>query len=384
VAISPDGSRMAFVLLDSFGNPTNEISFIELEDGSARTVRLLAPATDRVVQDSVRFADVMEFLPDGRTLVYDAFTEVTTESGSRIGGWALYSFGLDNNAFQTLIQVEPGLDFGNPSLGRSRNHLITFEVIDADTGMSSVLTGDLASGDLAFIGDPGLAGSLAYPGFNGDESLLIYSHYNPGVPSFFSLAYQPLEADGVNPVGDPDWWMQDADSGVIYRRGLFKAENRPPQITLVQPADGLRVEPGQAVSFQVDASDPDGTVTRVEYWVGSTRLGETSQPPHRFTWNLPPNGLHRVMARAVDNLGAIADTPFVTVNVGMELPPIVQSATTVDGEYSALPAAEVDVVSRTITLPLPSSTRFYRLLSSPNRRIVGLQPVQDLLRMQYE
>jgi hypothetical protein len=52
------------------------------------------------------------------------------------------------------------------------------------------------------------------------------------------------------------------------------------------------------------ATDPDGTVVRVVFYDGSTRLGQADSAPYTFVWKNATPGNHLVSARAVDNAGA--------------------------------------------------------------------------------
>ena len=52
------------------------------------------------------------------------------------------------------------------------------------------------------------------------------------------------------------------------------------------------------------ASDPDGTVTRVEFFNGTTKLGEDTTAPYTLQWNVGAAGTYTLTARATDNAGA--------------------------------------------------------------------------------
>lgn len=71
------------------------------------------------------------------------------------------------------------------------------------------------------------------------------------------------------------------------------------------------------------ASDPDGTITKVEFFNGTTKLGEDTAAPYSFNWNAP-KGTHVITARATDNQGAITTSMAVTftINEVVTEPPV--------------------------------------------------------------
>jgi hypothetical protein len=98
---------------------------------------------------------------------------------------------------------------------------------------------------------------------------------------------------------------------------LPPAANQPPEITLDLPARA----PAR-FTLVADARDPDGSVAKVEFFDGPTKIGETTSAP--FTWtvfNAAP-GMHEYTARATDDLGATALAPerYTQVIVGASDP----------------------------------------------------------------
>lgn len=59
----------------------------------------------------------------------------------------------------------------------------------------------------------------------------------------------------------------------------------------------------------VTATDSDGTVVRVEYFAGVSKIGESTVAPFQFVWVSPPTGTHLLSAVATDDKGATASTP---------------------------------------------------------------------------
>ncbi|MFH1022958.1 MAG: Ig-like domain-containing protein [Planctomycetota bacterium] len=83
---------------------------------------------------------------------------------------------------------------------------------------------------------------------------------------------------------------------------LVVRQNAPPVVTLLSPADGADCRPGDMVTIEAMASDPDGAVTRVEIHDGDALLKTFETSPYRLTLAVPA-GLHDITAAAVDDAG---------------------------------------------------------------------------------
>jgi Zn-dependent metalloprotease len=315
VAMSPDGSRYAFVLRDAQGNPTPRITVYDLRSDTARTIDLYVPLQDGERLNIVQFADAMDFFPDGRSLVYDAYSEIRTQDGARLGSWTLFALDINTTTIRMLIDLNEGVDFGNPALGHAHPHLITFEVVPKQTGRSTIVTANLVTGEAREIFTLNVPDELTYPGYTGDDSAIIFTVPDPETWTGYSLARQPLAADGLTPAGNATFWLDDAAVGVVYRRGTFVSSNSPPSVQLTNPAPGQTFSPPANLRLAATATDADGAVARVEFYQGSLLLGTDTTPPFEFAWDNVPAGQYRLIARAIDNLGLAADSAPVHVVV---------------------------------------------------------------------
>jgi hypothetical protein len=101
-------------------------------------------------------------------------------------------------------------------------------------------------------------------------------------------------------------------------------DRQAPTVVWRQPADGAQVL--GTVTLEVEATDNVG-VAKVEFFAGSTKLGEDTSAPYTFAWNTTgyPDGLVTLKARAVDTAGnATEATLQVTVaNQDRQAPTVV-------------------------------------------------------------
>jgi Bacterial Ig domain len=82
------------------------------------------------------------------------------------------------------------------------------------------------------------------------------------------------------------------------------------------PANGAIYTSPAKITLNASATDPDGSVTRVEFFNGgTTKLGEDTSPPYSLRWNVGAAGTYTLTARATDNAGATTNSNQVTVTV---------------------------------------------------------------------
>ncbi len=96
--------------------------------------------------------------------------------------------------------------------------------------------------------------------------------------------------------------------------GTF-APNQPPIVNLDFPTNNTTFIQPNAITLVAAASDPDGTVSKVEFLSGTNLLGTVTNAPYNLTWLGVALTNYTLTARATDNLGAIATSSAVNVLV---------------------------------------------------------------------
>jgi hypothetical protein len=86
----------------------------------------------------------------------------------------------------------------------------------------------------------------------------------------------------------------------------------------VQTPAGTTFNYGDAIELVATVEDPDGVVARVEFFRGTTLIGEATSAPYTLTWSSPPTGHFSVTAKATDQSDYSAVSPAVVFKV---LPP---------------------------------------------------------------
>ena len=90
---------------------------------------------------------------------------------------------------------------------------------------------------------------------------------------------------------------------------------QPPSVSLTSPPSGSAFLVGDAITLTASASDADGSITKVEFYQASTKLGEDSTAPYEWVWNGATAGTYSVTARATDNDANVSTSTAATVYV---------------------------------------------------------------------
>jgi len=126
--------------------------------------------------------------------------------------------------------------------------------------------------------------------------------------------------------------------------------NQSPTVSISSPVDGSSYVAPASITINAVATDPDGTISRVEFFNGSVKLGELTQPPYSFSWTNVSQGTYTLTAKATDNQQKSTFSNPVAVNVDNESitnqPPTVSiSSPTKSTTYVAPATITIDAVA---------------------------------------
>ncbi|SFH06693.1 Por secretion system C-terminal sorting domain-containing protein [Pontibacter chinhatensis] len=118
------------------------------------------------------------------------------------------------------------------------------------------------------------------------------------------------------------------------------AANQAPTVAITAPANNTSFAAPASVTITATASDPDGTVAKVEFYNGTAKLGEDDTSPYTFAWASVPAGSYQLTAKAFDNIGAatISAVVNITVSAPANTPPTVQLTAPADNSTFTAPA----------------------------------------------
>ena len=110
------------------------------------------------------------------------------------------------------------------------------------------------------------------------------------------------------------------DAGAMTTSGAVdvtvgSGTNTPPTVSITSPSPGASFTAPATITIEASASDPGGSVVRVEFFRGTTMIGSDSTSPYSATWSGATAGNYVLTARAVDNAGAMRTSAGVNISV---------------------------------------------------------------------
>lgn len=94
------------------------------------------------------------------------------------------------------------------------------------------------------------------------------------------------------------------------------ALNVAPTVTLTSPADNAAYFTTDTISFSANASDPDGGVTKVQFFAGTTQLGsDITTPPYQYSQAISTAGNYNITAKATDTSNATTTSSIAHIQV---------------------------------------------------------------------
>ncbi len=128
-----------------------------------------------------------------------------------------------------------------------------------------------------------------------------------------------------------------ADRLTVNGNSLLRLIDLSPTVSVTAPLSGtVATAPIGSIAITASASDADGYITKVEFFTGTTKLGESVAPAYQFTWTVIPAGTYSLTAKATDNCG-VATTSAPVVLIANQ-PPAVSLTGPVAGAVVSAPA----------------------------------------------
>ena len=93
-------------------------------------------------------------------------------------------------------------------------------------------------------------------------------------------------------------------------------ENQAPTVNVLKPEDGVSYDiVGSDTTFaiEVNASDPDGSIAKVEFYIDGSKIGEDISSPYSFEYTFLPNTGYTIKVIATDNTGKSTTKEFIEV-----------------------------------------------------------------------
>ncbi len=120
--------------------------------------------------------------------------------------------------------------------------------------------------------------------------------------------------------------------------------NKSPQVALTAPGSGQSFAAGVPFAISANATDADGSITKVDFYAGATLIGTATSPPYALSWAASAAGSYVLTARATDNANAMTASAGVTISVSANALPSVALLLPRDGQRFAA-GGTVDLIA---------------------------------------
>src|SRR5206468_7839133 len=138
-------------------------------------------------------------------------------------------------------------------------------------------------------------------------------------PAVYILDYSAASSGQTLIVEYTAGTLFDADYGYVSLQaatlsGASLPTNAPPTVVL-SASNGATFTAPAEITITATASDSDGSIRKVEFFEGGTRLGEATNAPYSTVWSNVVAGSYLITAKATDDGGAVATAIPVNVTV---------------------------------------------------------------------
>jgi hypothetical protein len=97
-------------------------------------------------------------------------------------------------------------------------------------------------------------------------------------------------------------WITPGSSSITVIPGSvlspFTTTNQPPTVSITSPANGASFIAPATINIAAAADDADGSVTKVEFFHETTKLGEDLTAPYEYSWSGVAAGSYSITAKA--------------------------------------------------------------------------------------
>ena len=90
--------------------------------------------------------------------------------------------------------------------------------------------------------------------------------------------------------------------------------NQAPTCSIASPANGATFTAPASVTINASAADSDGTIAKIEFFQGATKLGEDLTSAYSHTWSNVAAGTYSLTAKATDNSNAGTTSAAVSIS----------------------------------------------------------------------
>jgi hypothetical protein len=137
-----------------------------------------------------------------------------------------------------------------------------------------------------------------------------------------------------------------------------------PMIGITSPGDGSTLAEPATMALSATASETGGSIATVDFYNGSTFLGEATASPYTVGWSGVAAGTYPITAVATDANGVTTTSAPVNVTVAMATPAVSSIQMNADGSLGFTVDGGVDGANRTYDVWVSSDLESWTLLQT--------------------
>ncbi len=154
--------------------------------------------------------------------------------------------------------------------------------------------------------------AIVYETYDNTGKLIFVSISGTGdISNQTTRVYYPATARSVYAVGF------DGKKILVYPA----TANQLPVVNITSPTNDATFTAPANITINATATDADGSITKVEFYNGTTLLGEDLISPYNYNWSGVPAGSYILTAKAYDNTGAVNSSSQVSITVNTTAAP---------------------------------------------------------------
>jgi hypothetical protein len=218
---------------------------------------------------------------------------------SQIGGGQAYNFS-DNFEGYSWIG-------GTPTASATNSHTGIYAV-GLDTGFQITATADTTVRTLRFyVGTFAARGHLQ--AYLNDFSAAAYVDSAPenlgnGPSAVYTISYRAASPGSKLVLRYTVAESFDHFGNVTLQAATLSGGNAPPSAFITSPTNQTALVAPANVTIHAEASDLDGSIAKVEFYQGTTKIGQVTNSPYNLLWTNVPVGNYSLTVRATDNQNA--------------------------------------------------------------------------------
>ncbi|MFY9307418.1 MAG: PQQ-dependent sugar dehydrogenase [Bacteroidia bacterium] len=121
----------------------------------------------------------------------------------------------------------------------------------------------------------------------------------------------------------PDGTMERPIPGTRLSPFAGSGNSSSPIVSIASPANNTVYSSSANITITADASISGGTIAKVEFYQGTTKIGEDITAPYAYTWMNVPTGNYALKAVATSNTGLTGTSQIVNISVNTCSTPII-------------------------------------------------------------